>query len=101
MKSLFRLLVVAATCSLVVRAQQVGCTLDSLDDDTIAELLGSSLVANAGQAPTPTITILDTNLVCRATAPVFGLYRYVSVVVSYNCDGSPPCPSGELESLVT
>ena len=92
---LLRVIALAATCLPSVYSQS-GCSVDDLaDHELVANLLALSLRDSAGQVPLPSVEVLDVNTVCLATAPTFGLYRYASLVVSYNCQGTPPCLLGE------
>ncbi len=71
----------------------INALINNLGPPNGGNLVALSLSADTSQRDVPTVTILEHNIVCLATATVRGQYRVASVVVSYNCSGIAACPS--------
>ena len=84
-----------------VYCQGSNCTETNLTNEFVSGLLSRSLARHVGdeaiEGQAPSVTVLDQNTVCLATDLKDGTYRYVSLVVRYNCEGAA-CPTGKLKS---
>jgi len=62
-------------------------------DSDLENVIMSSIPTGDNPA-TPTVNVLDFHPVCLAYSQERDRYRFVSVVVQYNCTGNADCPSG-------
>ena len=78
-------IVLAVVLLLIANAGAQDCSTTELTN-SIESLVGSSLVGDS-QFASPTVTVLDQNIVCLVTDTMRGEYSVASVVVNYTCDG--------------
>ena len=83
---------------LTLYARQIGsqCNREALNTTTLEFFLQASLQTDLNAV----LAVLDFNFVCFAVSPLMGRYRGTSIVISYNCEGDPNCPSGKVISLI-
>ena len=82
---------VASLCvvlSLVLGARGQQCTQLQLNQNIEALIVSALTLGDSGSAPA--IDVIDSQTVCLAAGSTRDLYRYASVVVSFNCSGSLP-----------
>ena len=70
-------------------SQDDGCMPPTTSD---LEAVVAKIIQGGESGPLPVITLIRSNIVCRAFAEQEDLLRIVSVVVEYTCTGSGNCP---------
>ena len=88
-------LIILATLIVVLTAGGVSGQTDcpEITEAAMENVIMSSIPTGDNPA-TPTVDVLDFHPVCLAHGQERDRYRYVSVMVEYNCTGNANCPSG-------